>query len=450
MYSHVISTDELAIEKYRYKWGGYADIHLGIWRGKKVAIKNQVKALSNIIREVEILKLAVPHSNIVKLEGIAQEKDTHHPYIVMELAKCSLHEYIHGKLYVIGRPRRVYLCVGIADGLAHLHGLDILHCDLHSFNVLISVNDQPLISDFGLSRTLAQARETVITKEYGRVAYTATERLKSKHPPPFEPPQDVFSLGVIIWEILSGERPSEGYGRINPNRGGPIQDYPAALIALYQQCSSDTPSNRPVASTVARELQKIEVPCDPIRIFMDENVMDLGRILRTIPNIDVDDVACAGLRGESDSVYLQWARRDERILVTTDTDYLVIYNENKSPILILWGRLGDRRFVRLKKSARMTSVKALFDRHRGEIEWYCLSISLLFLSVKYLAQCIQKMTPFSFFNRVAKNNVCAMAIISGTLDDFVWVIRPPTEEEISVSYTKLIIKEQALPYAEGL
>ncbi|RUS18207.1 hypothetical protein BC937DRAFT_89034 [Endogone sp. FLAS-F59071] len=402
VYSHVIPIDELTIKQYRYKWGGYADVHQGVWRRKNVAIKVQIKALANITREVEILNLVTSHPNIVTLEGIAQEKSTHHPYIVMELAKCSLYEYIHGTLYGNFIHQRVDLCVGIANGLAYLHQLDILHCDLHSSNVLISAKNQPLISDFGLSRTLAQARETLITKEYGRVAYTATERLKSKHPPPFEPSQDVFSLGVIIWETLSGKRPSEGYGRINPDRGGPILDYPAELIALYQQCASDTPSNRPVANTVVHELRKILAKIRPeiIRITLDEYIIDLARPLRAIPSLDVDTVLDAGIRGQSDLVVLSHAISEQRILVTSDTDYLFA-NGFRGPVLLLWGLLGNVRFIRLKAKVRTEVVTALFREHLREIEW------------------------------LGTTKSTTIATLSGDLDNFMWTIRKATEEEMS-------------------
>ncbi|RUS15991.1 kinase-like domain-containing protein, partial [Endogone sp. FLAS-F59071] len=364
----VIPTEDLKIEKYWYNHGAFADVHKGQWSGKSIAAKAQITDLRSVIREVAILN-RVDHPNIVKFEGIAQEDLTRRPYIIMELAPYSLHDHIRSPVYVnVLRLPRIDLCIGIAEGLAYLHKKQIIHCDLHSKNVLINNQGQPILTDFGLSRTISDAQRSPTTKNYGRKAYTATERLTTT-PPPFEPCHDIFSLGVIMWEVLSGESPSGFDGRINPNRGKPVPGYSRQLARLYNQCASDIPSERPKIEAVLKELRKIrdETPAETLKVLLDESTSGLKKILLK-HLVDVITMRDLQLQFINDSDVTNAAATEERTLISCKKQFL--FANNHFGTLHLWGRLGNVSFRRLDRKQREIVIKDLIDNHFGEIIRY--------------------------------------------------------------------------------
>ncbi|RUS14333.1 kinase-like domain-containing protein, partial [Endogone sp. FLAS-F59071] len=374
-----IPNKDLKLKKYWHKRGNFADIHRGQWNGKEIAIKAQVIAPSNVIREVMILNRLTPahHRNIVKFEGISTEYLTGRPYIVMEFASMTLEEFVGRFNYVnIRRWQRIKMCIGIAEGLAYMHGMQILHCDLHSANVLITPDRrplQPLIAGFGLSRNFSDTtRESTVSETYPRIAYTAPELLDNNNKSlPFESSQDIFSLGVIIGEVLSGESPYDNYGRrINPNMNNPICGYPPELASLYQQCVSDNRSKRPDIGVVVRKLREIHRRIKPetlkLLLKLDENnadqmyIFDLPFDIRAINAKDLKNLA-----GASAENILEYAENEGRTFITTDMHFR--FKQSSCGIVCLWGYFHGKPFGQINKNEKEKIFINLLHDHFGEI-----------------------------------------------------------------------------------
>lgn len=110
-----------------------------------------------------------------------------------------------------------------------------------------------------------------------------------------------------------------------------------------------------------------------VRFKLDENIMDLwpsvfGKNNGSVISSNTDTVELEVIRGESDATVLYRAGRDQRTLLTSDTDCLLEHWSSQTGVILLWGRLGSTRFVRLKGEVRAPVVRGLIDRHRQEID----------------------------------------------------------------------------------
>lgn len=137
----------------------------------------------------------------------------------------------------------------IASGMAYLHKHMIIHRDLKSPNVLISHNNVLKISDFGTSRQLNDCHSTKMSFA-GTVAWMAPEVIRNE---PCSEKIDVWSFGVVLWELLTLEIPYRDfeqstiiYGVGNSTLSLPLPDsFPQGYRLLMQLCWKTKPRNRP-------------------------------------------------------------------------------------------------------------------------------------------------------------------------------------------------------------
>ena len=101
----------------------------------------------------------------------------------------------------------------LADGLAYAHGKGILHRDIKPANVLLAPEGSPKLADFNISFNSARESERAEDSFGGSFAYMSPEQLEACHPALGGSPQlvrktsDIYSLGIVLWELLTGERP---------------------------------------------------------------------------------------------------------------------------------------------------------------------------------------------------------------------------------------------------
>ncbi|MDB4508442.1 protein kinase, partial [Akkermansiaceae bacterium] len=126
-------------------------------------------------------------------------------FIIMEHVKGkALYYSIHEK--AIDPPIAIKLISKISRGLAHAHGEGILHRDIKPANILLDMNADPKIGDFGLARPLDNdGAEGVV---FGTPGYTAPEVYSRQHP--VDQRSDIFSVGAMLYELLKGLAPEEG------------------------------------------------------------------------------------------------------------------------------------------------------------------------------------------------------------------------------------------------
>jgi len=186
---------------------------LGVWNGKKIALKRitvkenkfQKDYINKFINEINIIS-SLRHPNIVLYMGASIDKMNY--YMITEyLPKGSLFDYIHRDRGKINEREQINIAYEISVALKYLHSRNVVHCDLKSSNILIDDNWKIKIGDFGLSRFFSLEDTEESKGRIGTPHWMAPEVLKGGK---YEHCADIFSFGMILWEILSLEIPYYG------------------------------------------------------------------------------------------------------------------------------------------------------------------------------------------------------------------------------------------------
>jgi serine/threonine-protein kinase len=204
------------------------------------------------------------HPHIVKIHETGQLHGQH--YFVMEhIAGPGLDEVIQDKkrLPVEQAARWV---AAVARAVDHLHGQGIVHRDLKPSNILLDDQDRPYVTDFGLVKMLGSSQLTATGAIIGTPSYMSPEQAAG-HADRVGPLSDVYSLGAILYELLTGRPPHQEATPLDtlvqviegepapPRRLNP--DIPAKLEMICQKCLEKSAEDRyPSAKALADDLQR--------------------------------------------------------------------------------------------------------------------------------------------------------------------------------------------------
>uniref|UniRef100_A0A8C1YX38 mitogen-activated protein kinase kinase kinase n=1 Tax=Cyprinus carpio TaxID=7962 RepID=A0A8C1YX38_CYPCA len=222
--------------------GAQGAVFLGKFHGEDVAVKKV-----RDIKETEIKHLRkLKHPNIITFKGVCTQAPCY----------CIIMEYCaQGQLYEVLRAGRkitpsllVDWAMGIAGGMNYLHLHKIIHRDLKSPNMLITHDDLVKISDFGTSKELRD--KSTKMSFAGTVAWMAPEVIRNE---PVSEKVDIWSFGVVLWEMLTGEIPYKDvdssaiiWGVGNNSLQLPLpESCPDGFKILLRQCWNCKPRNRP-------------------------------------------------------------------------------------------------------------------------------------------------------------------------------------------------------------
>jgi serine/threonine protein kinase len=144
----------------------------------------------------------------------------------------------------------------LAEALAHVHSTGIVHRDVKPANVLLGEGGRPRLADFGISRTLDATTATANGCVVGTAAYLAPEQVRGEN---VGPSADVYSLGLVLLEALTGRREFPGLAVESATarlyRSPVIPDgLPGGLGTVLAAMTRDDPRRRPSASAVAAAL----------------------------------------------------------------------------------------------------------------------------------------------------------------------------------------------------
>ncbi len=201
--------------------GGMGEVYLGVHTeiGRKVAIKVIAPHLARDPRiqerfKREALILArLNHPNIVQLydywarpeEGL---------YLIMEYVEgISLDRYIHRVLRGPIPPRQaIEIFLQVLDAFQYAHDNGVIHRDIKPSNILLRNDNVVKVLDFGIARIVTpdptHAEDSALTKTgttLGTVVYMSPEQLKAKNPAEIDHRSDIYSLGVVLFEMLTGK-----------------------------------------------------------------------------------------------------------------------------------------------------------------------------------------------------------------------------------------------------
>jgi len=161
------------------------------------------EAEERFIREAQAAA-ALSHPNICVIHEVGESEDQ--PYIAMEyVAGETLRDRVRkGPL----KPEEaVEIAAQVAEGLEQAHKKGIIHRDIKSANIMVTEKGQAKIMDFGLAKVTGEAMITKEAKTMGTVAYMSPEQAKGET---VDHRSDIWSLGVVMYEMLSGQLPFRG------------------------------------------------------------------------------------------------------------------------------------------------------------------------------------------------------------------------------------------------
>jgi len=197
-------------------------------------------------------------------------------YMITEyFPKGTLFDYIHRKKGKFCEGEQIHIAYEIAVALKYLHSRNIVHCDLKSSNILIDNDLKIKVGDFGLSRVINRKNRTECCGRIGTPHWMAPEILKGGN---YEESADIFSYGMILWELLTMEIP---YFGIDPRKlvnivaeEMKIVEVPTQgnkeIIRITNECLNYDPAKRPPLKNIVEWLENIRKD-----VFKDPSMEDL-------------------------------------------------------------------------------------------------------------------------------------------------------------------------------
>ncbi|BFI43156.1 sterile alpha motif and leucine zipper containing kinase AZK [Marchantia polymorpha subsp. ruderalis] len=250
--------------------GSYGEVYRGDWHGSEVAVKKFLDqdlsgdALEEFRLEVRIMR-RLRHPNVVLFMG-AVTRPPHLSIVTEFLPRGSLYRLIHRPNNQLDERRRLRMALDVAKGMNYLHSSSplIVHRDLKSPNLLVDKNWVVKVCDFGLSRmkhnTFLSSKSTAGTPEW-----MAPEMLRNE---PSNEKCDVYSFGVILWELATLRQPWAGMNPMQVVGAVGFQhrrldippDMDPQLAGIIRECWQNDPNMRPSFAQLMAALRPLQRP----------------------------------------------------------------------------------------------------------------------------------------------------------------------------------------------
>jgi serine/threonine protein kinase len=223
------------------------------------------------------------HPGIVTVFDVGEEPESHLPYIVME--------YVAGRPLsrILGATENRKLPLGpalqlaqeVAEALHYAHGRGVIHRDIKPANILVTREGHAKIADFGIAK-VSESQMTLPGRVLGSPAYMAPEQLLGEG---VDARSDLFSLGVILYTILTGHRPFQGnstatvMSKVAHHDPLPVTvleaDFPPALNRIVSRAIAKNPTERyQTGEEMAADIQKLRAS----RNLLNETVGSLTAV----------------------------------------------------------------------------------------------------------------------------------------------------------------------------
>ncbi|KAF6986628.1 hypothetical protein CFC21_004355 [Triticum aestivum] len=277
------ATEDFA-ESNKLGKGGFGPVYKGtLLNGDEIAVKRMSKSSTQGVEELKnelALVAKLKHKNLVRLVGVCLEQQER--LLIYEFVPNRSLDLIlfadEAKRQKLDWETRFKIINGVARGLQYLHEdsqLKVIHRDLKASNVLLDMNMNPKISDFGLAKIFGRDQTQGVTNRViGTYGYMAPEYVMRGN---YSVKSDAFSFGVLVLEIMTGKKNSDCYNSqqsqdllttvwehwvaetvlevVDPCMNKSFSESDALrCIHVGLLCIQGNPADRPMMSTVAMML----------------------------------------------------------------------------------------------------------------------------------------------------------------------------------------------------
>jgi serine/threonine-protein kinase len=269
--------------------GGMSTVYLArdTTLDRSVAVKVMHREMSEQADQLErfrqearaVAKLS--HPNVVSV--IDAGEDGGYPYIVFEYVEGETLKQRINRVGALDPQEALAYAIEIARGLSVAHARQMVHRDIKPQNVLIDVEGRAKLTDFGISRQLEQDGMTATGRVLGTTDYVAPEQAMGHG---VDPRSDVYSLGVVLYEMLVGQVPFHADSQVGVAMKHVNEDLP------------DVQQRRPELSAAAALVVERATAKDPARRYQDigDMIDDLSTAL------EVEAARAGSTTGEATSV----------------------------------------------------------------------------------------------------------------------------------------------------
>ncbi|GES80273.1 kinase-like domain-containing protein [Rhizophagus clarus] len=248
--------------------------------------------MRGLVNEIKILCKVNFHKNIIQFFGITKRKDKDSGYLlVLEYADGgTLRNYLKNNFYKLDWNIKLQFAIQIANAVSFIHKKDIIHRGLHSKNILVHQNIIKL-TGFELSSRISEISSNDNLSVM--ISYIDPQLFKKKTDGDKNYKEnkksDIYSVGVLLWEISSGQIPFKSYSEklvlmseiLNGKREIPVSDTPVDYIDIYTRCWRNNPDDRPDTQQVVSDLRLINLNTNEIKIHRN--------IISNIENDSIND-----------------------------------------------------------------------------------------------------------------------------------------------------------------
>lgn len=226
------------------------------------AFKQDKEFIDKFQREAQAAA-RLSHPNIVNIYDVGVADGDH--YIVME--------YVPGRTLKDRIRQEGHLSVSeslrvareIAEALAHAHANNLVHCDIKPHNILMMADGHAKVADFGIARAVTESTMTYSGNVIGSVHYFSPEQAKGTM---ITPKSDVYSLGVVLYEMLTGKLPFTGENPVSiavkhlQEEPVPVRQIdpaiPPVVEAIVSKAMSKDPAMRPTSAELVQDISQAE------------------------------------------------------------------------------------------------------------------------------------------------------------------------------------------------
>jgi serine/threonine protein kinase/tetratricopeptide (TPR) repeat protein len=236
------------------------EVALKLIRPEVAPDKRTIERFSNELK----LARKISHRNIGRMFDLGEERGAH--FITMEYVPGENLRSMIRMSGQLGVGTAISIAKQVCEGLTEAHRLGIVHRDLKPSNIMIDREGNARIMDFGIARSLAGKGITGAGVVIGTPEYMSPEQVEGKAA---DQQSDIYSLGIILYEMVTGQVPFEGDTPIAigiKHKSEPPRDprelnaqIPKDLSSVILKCLEKNKNNRyPTAAEVRSELERIE------------------------------------------------------------------------------------------------------------------------------------------------------------------------------------------------